>query len=381
VSEKRVGFTVEQLLRPTPGGIGTYTDQLRIAYSKRFGPLTLISSRGDRLALDSTSRQSPREHRIVQVSHAVTTRLWERGLRRPSLLANLDVLHATSFHFPDPGPHGPQLSVFVHDLAWKRYPEFFPERGRKFHERGLRRSIDLARWLLVPSEQTKRDLINLARVEPKRITVVGEGADHLPTPSANRTRTEPYLLTVSTQEPRKNLDGLLRAYEMLRRRVGPRCPRLLVVGPKGWVGDRDRSESGSKQRSEAFTGSLSGVAFVGAVSPHALADLYADALAFVYVPHFEGFGLPPLEAMFHGVAVLASDQVPSVTPVSGESGEPALVVSAGQPEAIAEALFQFVGDPELRARYAANGKQYAGSFTWHSVAARHHETWFSEVGL
>jgi glycosyltransferase involved in cell wall biosynthesis len=378
VSEKRVGFTVEQVLRPVPGGIGTYTDQLRVAYARTYGPPTLISSQGDRLDLDSASRKSAQHDWVGQVSHAVTTRLWERGLRTPSQLANLDVLHATSFHFPDPGPRGPQLSVFVHDLAWKRHPEFFPERGRRFHDRGLRRSIDLARWLLVPSEQTKRDLIDLAEVEPQRITVVGEGADHLPTPSADRTRAEPYLLTVSTREPRKNLDGLLRAYEMLRKRVGAGCPRLLVVGPKGW--DGDRLQSGSKQPSGAFTGSLSGVTFVGAVSAQALVDLYAHALAFVYVPHFEGFGLPPLEAMFHGVAVVASDQVPSVMPIASEPSEPALVVSADQPEAIAEALFQFVRDPELRGRYAANGKQYAGGFTWHSAAARHHETWFSKVG-
>jgi glycosyltransferase involved in cell wall biosynthesis len=374
-------MTVEQLLRPTPGGIGTYTDQLRIAYTRAYGKPTLISSRGTGLNVDSVARQSSWQNRVDQVVHGVTTRLWERRLRRPKQLVGLDVLHATSFHFPDPGPNGPQLSVFVHDLAWKRHPNFFPERGRSFHDRNLKRSIDLAQWLLVPSAQTKDDLMELAGVDPQRITVVGEGADHLPTPSVRRTPKSPYLLSVSTQEPRKNLDGLLRAYEMLRSKVGAECPRLLIVGPKGWERDTPTKDA---PRSNA------GVTFVGAVSTQQLADLYVDALAFAYVPHFEGFGLPPLEAMFHSVPVVASNQVPSVAPsatpnvaerpnVTEGIDAPALLVEADQPESIAGALFQLVNDPEVRARYAENGNLFAKRFTWAEVAVRHHETWFSET--
>jgi glycosyltransferase involved in cell wall biosynthesis len=372
MSQLRVGITAEQLLRPTPGGIGTYTEQLLRSYRRNFGVPIVLSSKPS----------GAKEHMISELGDVhvapfgahLTGRLWELGaLRLPKSLRCLDVVHATSFHFPDvhsgksvKDSH-PRLSVFIHDLAWIHHPEFFSPRGRSFHRRGLERTARNAHWVLVPSARTKGDLIANGGIEADRITVVGEGADHLPTPGPQRQKPEkPYLLTVSTIEPRKNLDGLLRAYEIVRNRIGNSCPELLVVGPKGWSGDA----------SNARIVPTVGVEFVGAVGAQRLADLYADALGFVYVPHLEGFGLPPIEAMRAGVPVLASTAVPSIDGDFDHSmGDPAILVAATDTNAIADALQRLIEDPTFRNDYAHRGQQFAQSFTWDAVVRRHHALW------
>ena len=364
----RVAITAEQLLRPIPGGVGTYTEQLIRAYGRAFGAPLVLTNR--------PSRRNDRdlgfggEHRATPFRHRLGGRLWEREvLAAPRRLREFDVLHATSFHFPRvakvrPGSDGLRLSVFVHDLAWRIHPEFFPARGRAFHDRGLDRARQHAEWLLVPSQRTARDLIGVG-IPESNVFVVGEGGDHLLAPSVLRkVATKPYLMTVSTVEPRKNLGNLMRAYEIAKRGSAA-FPDLVVVGAPGWNGSADTGTLGR----------MDGVRFAGQISNQALADLYADALAFVYVPHLEGFGLPPLEAMHAGVPVVASSAVPSVTESTEPGEEPAQIVDAGDVEAIAMAIARVVADPELRAELVTRGAVHAEHETWDKVARRHHDAW------
>jgi glycosyltransferase involved in cell wall biosynthesis len=380
MSVVRVAITAEQLLRSTPGGIGTYTEQLLRAYRRNFGAPVVVSSRPSK-----SMRRVLNELGDARPTHFgahTTGRLWERGFGRlPKSIRDIDVLHATSFHYPDVRSTGtkmhPRLSVFVHDLAWIHHPEFFSPRGRSFHDRGLNRTVRHADWILVPSERTKTDLIKIAGITGDRITVVGEGADHLPPPDPRRRkRHQPYLLTVSTIEPRKNLSGLLRAYEIMRNRVGSSCPDLLVVGARGWNGSGSDAQHAATQHAAP----IAGVEFLGAVSAQRLSDYYADALAFAYVPHLEGFGLPPIEAMRAGVPVVASNAVPSVDTGSVNDvadKRPAVTVAAEDTIAIANALHRFVEDPHFREDYAQRGFEFAERFTWDDVAQRHHEIWLA----
>jgi glycosyltransferase involved in cell wall biosynthesis len=382
LSTIRVAITAEQLLRRVPGGIGTYTEQLLRAYRRNFGAPVVLSSKPGatmRRVLNELGEAHP-----TPFGAHITGQLWARGLARlPRSLRDIDVLHATSFHYPDVRVAGakshPRLSVFVHDLAWIHHPEFFSPRGRSFHDRGLDRTARHADWILVPSERTKADLLNLADINGDRIAVVGEGADHLPSPDPlRRTREKPYLLTVSTIEPRKNLSGLLRAYEMMRSRVGSSCPDLLIVGAQGWSG---WSSDAHRKGGEPLASTM-GVEYVGGVSAQRLADLYADALAFAYVPHLEGFGLPPIEAMRAGVPVVASNAVPSVDPgpVRDAAGQrPAITVAADDTAAIANALQSLVEDRHCRDDYAQRGLQFAQQFTWDDVVQRHHAIWLAGI--
>ncbi len=362
----RVAITAEQLLRPNSGGIGTYTEQLIRAYGRAFGAPVVLSNRAPHH--NPSDMGFGGQHLSTSFPHRIGGRLWERGiLTLPRRLRGLDVVHATSFHFPSMRRRGstrpgPRLSVFVHDLAWKRHPEFFTERGRAFHDRGLDRARSQATWLLVPSCRTAQDLIEID-VPRERIVVVGEGADHLPPPSVERSvPKKPYLLTVSTIEPRKNLANLLRAYEKAKRGSGTAFPDLVVVGATGWTGTEH----------DGVLPNVDGARFAGHVSPQALADLYADAIGFAYVPHLEGFGLPPLEAMSAGVPVIASSAVPSIT----ESFVcPALVVAADDVEAIANEIGRLLEDARLRAELVIRGTHHVADFTWDAVARRHHDVW------
>jgi glycosyltransferase involved in cell wall biosynthesis len=259
------------------------------------------------------------------------------------------------------------LVVTVHDLAWRTLPEATTKRGRQWHEAALKRALGEAKAFVVPSSSVKDELV-AAGAQPRSVTVIAEGADHLPPPQPERAtalleRAEvrgPYLLSVSTLEPRKNLRRLLQAYAAARSEGLGKLP-LVVVGPRGW------GHSG-------LSGVLpDGVVPLGPVDGAVLAALYAGARAFVYVPLAEGFGLPPLEAMAHGTPVVASDTVPSV---HDDSEQPvALLTQAEDTDEIAAALLRITSDRPLAASLAERGAAFARTRSWRAAAARHLELW------
>src|SRR5688500_15913691 len=129
------------------------------------------------------------------------------------------------------------MSVMVHDLAWRHFPEAYPDRGRRWHEAALARALERASLLIVPSATVADDVVG-AGAPAATVEVVEEGCDHLAAPDddaagallARLGVTGDFLLTVSTLEPRKNLPRLLAAYDTVRDRLPP----LVVVGPAGW---------------------------------------------------------------------------------------------------------------------------------------------------
>ncbi|HEX2064113.1 MAG TPA: glycosyltransferase, partial [Acidimicrobiales bacterium] len=227
----RLLVVAEQLRRPVPGGIGTYVRGL-VTGLRGLGPeVTLWASRRPRGGPDP----------LAELGSVVTSPLparalvaaWDRGLARPP--GSPDVLHATSFAVPPPG--GVRLSVMVHDLAWRHFPDAYPRRGRRWHEAALGRALQRAGLLVVPSSTVADDLL-AAGAPAAKVEVVEEGCDHLADPDDAGARavldrlgvTGQFLLTVSTLEPRKNLPRLLAAYDAVRTKLPP----LVVVGPAGW---------------------------------------------------------------------------------------------------------------------------------------------------
>lgn len=347
-------LVAEQLRRAVPGGIGTYVGGLLHGLAA-LGPsapdVTLWASRppgrDDPLAALARVVASP-------LPGPALVRAWDRGLVPAP--EGFDVVHAPSLATP-PSPAAP-LSVTVHDLAWGRFPETFPPRGRRWHEAALRRALDRASLLIVPSRETADDLL-AAGADHARVEIVAEGADHLPPPDhagaaallARAGVDGPFLLTVSTLEPRKNLARLVAAY----RRARPRLPEpwpLVVVGPAGW--------------GPALTPET-GVVLAGPAEAATLAALYARAHLMVSVPLWEGFGLPALEAMAAGTPVVASP-MPSV-------GDAARTVDPMDEQGLAAALVEAATDEAVRAELAAAGRARAASLTWRAAAAHHVELW------
>jgi len=368
----RVLMIAEQLRRAVPGGIGTYVRGLAkglhdIAGFEASGSVqpyrvevTVFASRpsGDRradplLALGFPVRCSP-------LPGPALTRSWDLGLLKlPPAGLSVDVVHATSLATAaSPAP----ITVAIHDLAWRQLPEAFPLRGRRWHEAALARAVERASRLIVPSTATA-DALVASGAGPDRVVVIEEGCDHLPPPDFPGAASflerldvrGPYLLSVSTLEPRKNLSRLLAGYAAARERLPEPWP-LVVAGPPGWGPELSPGP---------------GAVLAGRVEPAVLAALYAQARALVYVPLIEGFGLPAVEAMAAGIPVVAST-MPS-------AGSAAHTVDPVDTDAIAEAIVAVATDDRLRRRLVAAGRTRARDLTWAATARRHIEVWSSLV--
>ena len=373
-------LAVEQLRRTVPGGIGAYARGLLTGLTKVGRDvdgieLTLLASRATgvvpanrRDAVDPLV-QWDRPLRLSSLPGPLMTRAWDLGLLRAP--EGFDVVHSVTTAAPMAARSGhARRVVTVHDLAWRRYPDATTRRGRRWHEQSLRRAIRSGASIVVPSRLVAADVME-SGVAAERLTVAGGGTDHLAEPDLEATQVllrhvgvnGEYLLTVSTLEPRKNLDRLVQAYAVVRSALPSPWP-LVVVGPEGW-GGKPSQTSGA------------GVVFTGRVSDAALAGLYASARAFAYVPLTEGYGLPPLEAMRMGTPTAVAREVPSVHDLDGPQRVPARLVDPLDVDDIAAGLLEVLTDDELRSDLTGRGGTYARERTWRATAEAHVQLWRS----
>lgn len=253
----------------------------------------------------------------------------------------------------------------VHDLIFRHLPEHHKRLNRWYLNATLPLYCRRATHLIAVSEATRQDVIAAYGLPPEKITVIHEAADPQFRPqsperiAAARARyqlPETYLLYVGTIEPRKNLTRLLHAWEPLYR--AGEAPPLVIVGKRGWlVEDFYTALEASPARE--------GVRFTGYVADEDLPALYAGARAFTFLSLYEGFGLPPLEAMACGAPVLCSDTsaLPEVV------GDAALTVSPTSVDAIREGLRRLLTAADLRADLRERGLHRAAAFSWERAAA------------
>jgi alpha-1,3-rhamnosyl/mannosyltransferase len=228
-------------------------------------------------------------------------------------------------------------------------------------------AIERAAHILTDSHFQRAEIIGYFGVAPERVTAchLGVGGEFHPRPPAecqaalerHGLRYREYLLAVGTLEPRKNLELVLRAYAQLPAALRERCP-LAIAGVVGWNTATLKPQLRSLARSGA-------IRLLGFVDEADLPAIYAGARLFLYPSLYEGFGLPPLEAMASGVPVITSN-CSSLPEVVGEAG---VQIDPGDESALCDSMRRLMDDPQAWRRYSEAGLERARGFTWEKTAS------------
>lgn len=251
----------------------------------------------------------------------------------------------------------------IHDLTFLKYPHYTPSIVQTYRSR-IQRCLAWSDGVITYAESTKQEITQYFQVDPDRIFVTplasrysGDDLDLQSLPSAlPYDFSQPYLLFVSTLEPRKNVEGLIAAFNLLKQRE--KVPhQLVLIGQRGW-------------KYESILNAIANSPFSSQIhclhylSNQALALFYAQAEAFIYPSFYEGFGLPVLEAMTLGAPVITSNRssLPEVT------GEAAMLIDPHEPEAIAAAMEKVIRDRPFRQEMIQKGKARAKQFSWEKTA-------------
>jgi glycosyltransferase involved in cell wall biosynthesis len=278
---------------------------------------------------------------------------------------SIDVLHSPVHVLPAACPC--RSVVTIHDLSAFRFPQAFPPIQRRYLQLFTKRSARKADAVVAISESTRRDVIEMLGVSPDRVSVVLNGVDpsYRPAAEADRQRAADLygigpndVLYLGTLEPRKNIPALITAFSRATKHL-PADVRLIVAGARGWMYD-------SIFKLAEDLGLVERVRFVGYIPAEDHAALYSAAAVFVYPSLYEGFGLPPLEAMACGTPVIASN-ASSLPEVVGDAG---LLVDPRDTDALGDAMIRLLGDSGLRAELRERGLERAAQFSWESSARR-----------
>lgn len=348
---KRIGIDA-RLNAYRQGGISQYTAHLirELAELDHDNAYVIAHSRKDRNNWNVGANQqrvncwTPPHHR------------WERWALSLELASRrLDLLHSPDFIPPVGGRF--KSVITIHDLAFLIYPHILAADSRRHYTDQIEAAVRRADHIVVVSEATRADVMERLNVEASRITVTPEAADERFMPATaeqvasmriRRQLPQEYVLFVGTIEPRKNLDGLLRAVNLIKN-----APPLVIAGQRGWL-DEDIHRLIDELK-------VSGrVIWLENVADEELPALYSGASVFCLPSNYEGFGLPALEAMACGTPVVVSDRG-SLPEVVGEAG---ILVNPDAPASISEGIQRVLSDSKLAADLRKRGLERAKTFTW-----------------
>lgn len=377
------------------GGVAVYAEQLVRALVER-NQESLIKNNGIEWMLFVNGLVDPRRH----LPHFDAPNVRWIVTRWPNKIFNLssafsvlrsafrdaDVVFLPNLNFIPRLPRRTKLVVTVHDLSFEHFADCFTWKQRLWH-RFVRPRKLLARAdaIIAVSETTKRDVVETYGIPEEKVYVVYPGIDtptpprppsrrevgkHFFSPLPNRrgsergwsthTLPERFVLTLSAIEPRKNIDGLIAAFEQLQILNSKfQIPALVIAGIPG-------SATRTIQRQIACSPVRDRIHLIGPVSDTEKRALLARAACFAYVSFWEGVGFPALEAMREGCPVVASTggSLPEIL------GDAALLVDPLDPSAIAEAIARVLTDEKLRTNLITRGHQRATQFRWDHAADR-----------
>jgi glycosyltransferase involved in cell wall biosynthesis len=368
IKNTRVGLNGVALLSPLTG-IGQYTYHLvqELQQILAIQPW-LFYGTGWRQELRSTPLPGvggvkKMFKRFVPNSYKVSRFLQDRQFGPGMKKRGIELYHEPNFIAH---PCDRPTVVTVHDLSWVRHPETHPIERVEMMNSLMPNVIKNAQHLLVDSDFVRNEVISYYGVSPDLVTTVLLGVspsfkpvDALtcqPTLTRHGLRYGEYILVVGTLEPRKNLATVIAAFQQLPPSLRSRYP-LVIVGMNGW-----RMEKFSTDLQQLI--SAGEVKLAGYVTQQDLPMVYAGARLFVYPSIYEGFGLPPLEAMACGVPVIVSRRA-SLPEVVGEAG---ILVEAMDSQSIANRMREVLEDPILHAKLSVAGRVRSERFSWRQCA-------------
>jgi glycosyltransferase involved in cell wall biosynthesis len=285
--------------------------------------------------------------------------LWGHGTLPPVewFVGDVDVVHGTNFVVP---PTKKASVASVHDLTPLHHPELC-NAATLAYPRLIARAVRRGAWIHADSEFVAAEVREAFAVAPEQVRVVHPGVPVLPTLATEKAQRvlgqweelqgRRFILSVGTAEPRKDLPGLVNAFDHVAARADDVA--LVLAGPPGW-GERELDVAIEQSRWRKR------IVRTGWLEEEALSALYGQASVLAYPSRYEGFGFPPLQAMRAGVPVVAT-RAGSLPEVLGDA---ALLVDVGQSDALADALVRALGDDALRHRLVAAGSARAAGFSW-----------------
>ncbi len=305
----------------------------------------------------------PNLRTVVLETNPIAVRWWIAELPRYLKREALDLFHGTNYQLPF-WNRGRNI-LTVHDLSVFTHPETHERRLARRARRRLPIMLRRASRIVTPTEVVKGELATQFKIAADRIAVTPEAprSSFFPislddaAPTLHRLEIQDdFILFVGTLEPRKNLEVLLRAFARISNETQHQ-PQLVIAGAEGWLSD----DFDRLVRSSDFGDRLR---FTGYLNDEDLRALYSSSKVFLYPSLYEGFGLPPLEAMACGAAVIAS-RIPTHEETLKDK---ARLVNPLDEAALANSIVELLENDSARARLAENGREYAATFSWKKTA-------------
>lgn len=352
-------------LSETKTGVGHYTFELAraLAHCAPADEFELVSPRPF-LVEPNDADEWPSNLQAIQVQVGPLSRRWFLfGLSRYIKERRLALFHGTNYEVPLRKSCPTVLTI--HDLSLLLHPETHEVQRVRRARRRLPLMTRAATMIVTPTESVRREVCTHLSVPGNRVVAVPEAPRAIFRPKntaetlATRKRLgieDDFLLFVGTLEPRKNLPTLVSAFREVLTKMTSRL-QLVIAGQTGWLID------------DLFTqvrelGLANQVIFTGYLPDDDLCALYSSCRVFVYPSLYEGFGLPPLEAMACGAPVIAS-RIPSIAEVVGEA---AVLFAPTDTAALSRSILELLADEKMRQQIATNGMQRAHEFGWERTA-------------
>ena len=357
----RIGVDIRSLLEPYPSGVAYYTknllDKLLEIDQKNQYLLFYNSYQPDNLKLV----EELKKYSNVRVkSFSYPNKIFNSLLfflhwpKIDKLLGGVDIFFAPNLQFLALSKKCKKI-VTIHDLSFERYPQFLSLKRKLWHKIiNPKKFISAAHSIIAVSHNTKRDLIDLYRINPEKINVIHSGVSTNNVSDEKRQLPDKYILTVSTLEPRKNLEGLIAAFQELIKKDQFKDYYLLIAGPQGWKAEHLYHLAPDNKQ----------IKFLGFVSDAEKAQLYKNARVFVYPSFYEGFGFPPLEAIARGSPVIVSmnSSLPEIL------ADAALYINPYNILEIANVLEKVLTNEDLRRQLIEAGQKQVQKFSWQKAA-------------